>query len=164
MESNLSPRIDWNRFESIAPGAVEALRSLGKTVEDSGMDKTMVELVKVRVSQLNGCAFCLGLHLDLAHRLGIPGEKLDLVAVWRDAGVFSSRERAALEWAERLAGMSGAHVADSDFECVTGIFSESEVVFLTVAIAHINAWNRIAGSLRFAPSSPRKRHAPGSPS
>ena len=163
MDSTLKPRIDWVRFEEIAPAAVEALRSLGKVVEESGLEKSLVELVKVRVSQLNGCAFCLSLHLDQAHHSGVPSEKLDLIAVWRDTAAFSSRERAALAWSERLSEMGRSHVTDADFEQLGRSLSESEVVYLTIAVAHINAWNRIAGSLRFAPSTRHKRLSAQSP-
>ena len=152
-----APRIDWSRFEDIAPGAVAALRSLGRVVEESGLEKPLVELVKIRVSQLNGCAYCLRLHLNIAHRLEIPSEKLEMIAVWRESGAFSPRERTALAWAERLTNMGTSPVTDADFEHVGTELSESEVVFLTVAVAHINAWNRLAGSLRFDPPSLRKR-------
>ncbi|MHB1670297.1 carboxymuconolactone decarboxylase family protein [Thiomonas sp.] len=119
-----TPRISWDAFEHNLPTAPAALRALGKTVDDSGLDKRLTELIKLRVSQINGCAYCIQYHLNQARRLGVPDHQLDLVAAWRDAGVFTARECAAL----------------------------------TTAIATINAWNRIAGTLRFTPPIPSQAH------
>ncbi|WP_233863059.1 carboxymuconolactone decarboxylase family protein [Paraburkholderia adhaesiva] len=146
----VSPRMSWTTFEKSVPGAVAALRSLGQAVHDTGLDKRLIELVKVRVSQLNGCAYCLKLHLDWARQAGVPQMRLDLVAAWRDAGCFDTRERAALAWAESLTCMMSQHVDDEAFEHARRQFSETELAALTTAVATINAWNRIAGSLRFA--------------
>ncbi len=104
------------------------------------------------MSQINGCAFCLQLHLDIARKLGIAAEKLDLVAVWREAGVFSTREMAALAWAEALTALSPEASSGQAYEAVRREFSEAEALFLTVAIGTINQWNRIAIGLGFPPS------------
>lgn len=150
----LDRRSDWPSFEQAAPGVVAALRMLGKAVDDSGLDKQLTELLKLRASQLNGCAFCLQFHLNLARKLGLAQAKIDLVATWREAGVFSSRERAALAWTEVLTLMAQQHVTDAQYAEVQAAFTESEIAFLTAAVGAINAWNRIAGALQFSPPIP----------
>lgn len=147
----LPPRLGWAAFEQAVPSAVAALRALSQAVDAAGLDKRLGELVKVRVSQLNGCAFCLKLHLDWARQAGVPALQLDLVAVWREVACFDARERAALAWAERLTGMAARHIGDEDHQQAARHFSETELAALTAAIAAINAWNRIAGALRFVP-------------
>lgn len=153
-----TPRISWDVFEHNLPTAPAALRALGKAVDDSGLDKRLTELIKLRVSQINGCAYCIQYHLNQARRLGVPDHQLDLVAAWRDAGVFTARECAALAWAEALTGMAGSYVPDSAYDALKPLFQEVEIVALTTAIATINAWNRIAGTLRFTPPIPSQAH------
>ena len=148
-------RMEYAEFERIAPEARAALSALSKAVGDSGLDKGLTELIKIRASQVNGCAFCLQYHLNLARKAEVPQTKLDLVAIWRDAGVFSAKEMAALAWTETLNGVTPAGVSDDAYEAVRKEFSESELAFLTAAIASINAWNRIAMAFRFTPPIPR---------
>lgn len=138
----------YDLFRTGLPAAHAALLALGKAVDEASLDKRLSEIVKIRVSQINGCAFCVGFHLDTARRLGLAEHTLDLVAVWRDSPVFSPRERAALAWAEHLTRMAdgAAPMAEQ-----SPLFSRDEMLLLTVAIANINAWNRIAGGLHFAP-------------
>jgi len=124
---------------------------MGRQADESGIDKQIVELVKLRVSQLNNCAFCLQIHLNVSRKLGLPQEKLDLVATWEEAGIFSERECAALAWAETLTRLVGHSVPDAAYEAVRRHFSEEEVTFLSVSIATINAWNRLGAAFRFAP-------------
>lgn len=145
-------RVDWDEFATTAPAVLAALRALGAAVDESGLDKHLTELLKLRVSQLNGCAFCLQFHLNIARKAGIPQAKLDLVAAWADAPVFSARERAALAWSEALTRMAQHHVADAVYADVCAQFTRAEVVNLTAAVGAINAWNRIAGGLRFTPA------------
>ena len=149
--SSTAPRISWQAFDLAVPGAVAALRSLGQAVEATGLEKRLIELLKVRVSQINGCAFCLKLHLDWARKAGVPDLQLDLVATWREVACFDARERAALDWAEALTRMPVAHVDDAAHAQAAQQFDERQLAALTAAIATINAWNRIAGALRFAP-------------
>lgn len=151
--------MDRATYEGLAPGAVSALLALGRAVADSGLDPQLTELLKVRVSQINGCAFCLQYHLNLARKLGVPATKLDLVATWAEAGIHSARECAALAWAEALTRMATRTVEDADHAALREHFSEPEVAHLTAAIANINAWNRIAGALRFAPPIPPLQRA-----
>lgn len=145
------PRIDWAEYGKVAPKTVAALRALGQAVDESGLDKNLTELIKLRASQLNGCAYCLQLHVNLARHLGVPAAKLDQLAAWRESRAYDPRERAALAWTEALTRMAAQPVRDTDFAAVRAQFSEAEVAFLTAAIANINAWNRIAGALAFTP-------------
>ncbi len=149
-------RMEFAEFEKTAPEARAALTALSKAVSDSGLDKALTELIKIRASQVNGCAFCVQFHLNFARKFDVPQTKLDLVAVWRDAGVFTSREMAALAWTESLTQLTPSGVADEDFAAARKEFSESELVFLTAAIASINAWNRIAMAFRFSPPIPQE--------
>ena len=144
-------RIAYDTFQKTAPGARDALLAMGKTADDSGFDKEIVELAKLRVSQINNCAFCLQIHLNASRKLGVPQEKLDLVATWHEAGIFSERECAALAWAETLTRLADRGVPDDAYEAVRRHFSEAEVIFLSVAIGTINAWNRLGAAFRFAP-------------
>lgn len=140
------------QFQTMAPDVFSALLTMSKAVDESGLDKTLTELVKIRISQINQCAFCTQYHLNIARKIGISQTKLDRVAAWRDAGIFSAREMAALAWAEqetRLADrVMPTHPVENE---LARHFTEVEILHLTVAIANINAWNRIAGSLHFAP-------------
>ncbi|GAA0769935.1 carboxymuconolactone decarboxylase family protein [Ideonella azotifigens] len=150
------PRIDWAGFETHAPEVIKALRALGQAVDEGGLDKSLTELLKVRASQLNGCAFCLQFHLNLARKLGVPAPKLDLAATWREAGsVYTARERAALQWTEALTLMADRPIADAAYGELQAQFSEKEIALLTTSIGAINAWNRIAGSLQFTPPIPK---------
>jgi AhpD family alkylhydroperoxidase len=143
-------RIEFAEFIRIAPDARAALSALSKAVDDSGLEKSLVELIKIRASQINGCAFCVQFHLIAARKATVPQTKLDQVTTWRDAGVFTAREMAALRWTETLTQVTPAGVSDEDYEGARKEFSEKEVVFLTAAVASINAWNRIAMALKFS--------------
>lgn len=145
------PRIRYEDFVARAPAVAATLRDLSKTSGEAGLDKSLIELVKVRASQINGCVFCVQFHLNLARKLKVPLAKLDLVAVWREAAVFDARERAALAWTETLTRLGPESASDADYTALRAEFSESEAVFLTVAIGVINQWNRIGVALRFAP-------------
>lgn len=144
-------QLDWTKFLQTAPAVVTSMRALTKAVADSGLEKSLLELTRVRASQLNGCAFCLSLHVDLARTAGVSQQLLDLLPTWREAGVFTEREQAALAWTEALTFIGQQDLADDLYRQVFAHFSVPEVAFLTASIAHINAWNRIAGGLRFAP-------------
>src|SRR5689334_10233869 len=97
-----SPRVSFQSFPRIAPGVVAGLTAITRALNDAGFDKALSELVKLRASQINECAFCLQFHLNAARKLGVPQVKLDLLPVWREAGVFTARESAALAWTEAL--------------------------------------------------------------
>jgi AhpD family alkylhydroperoxidase len=143
--------MEFSEFSAMAAGVTTALSALSKAVDDSGLEKTLTELIKIRASQMNGCAFCLQFHLNAARKAKVSQTKMDLVAVWRDAGAFSSRERSALAWTEALTCVTSAGVTEESYRDATKEFNESELAFLTAAIAAINAWNRIAMAYRFTP-------------
>ena len=149
-------RISYETFQKAAPAAQAALLAMGRSAEESGLDKTIVELAKLRVSQINNCAFCLQIHLNVSRRLGLAQEKLDLVATWPEAGIFSDKECAALAWAETLTRLDGRSVPDEAYESVCRHFDEHEVIALSVAVANINAWNRLGAGFRFAPPIPKR--------
>lgn len=147
------PRVTYEAFKEFAPEIHAAMATLsGKA--SAGLEKDLVELVKLRASQINGCAFCLQFHLTLARAAQVPAAKLDLVAAWRDAGIFSAREAAALAWTELLTKLSSNTVADADYQAVRQEFTEKEVALLSTTIGVINVWNRISTGFAFAPLFP----------
>ena len=146
-----TPRVSYDDFRALAPAAYAGLVGLGKVTHEAGLADDLAELVKVRASQINGCAFCLQLHLTRARALGVAPVKLDLVAVWREAGVFTPREAAALAWTEALTQLGDEAAIQEAWSQVSAQFSEAHAAALSVAIGVINAWNRIAGPLRFTP-------------
>ena len=150
-----SVRIAYETFQKTAPSAQAALIAMGKTADEAGLDKTIIELVKLRVSQINNCAFCLQIHLNVSRRLGLPQEKLDLVATWREAGIFTEKECAALAWAEALTRLADRSVPDEAYEAVRRHFDENQLIFLSTSIATINAWNRLGAAFGFAPPIPK---------
>jgi AhpD family alkylhydroperoxidase len=149
-----SPRIDWETFQRIVPEMATGMAAITRAMRQSGMDRELIELIKIRCSQMNGCAYCVQYHLNDARKLCVAGEKLDLLATWREASIFSSRECAALEWAERVTLLAAHHVGDGAYAALAGHFNEREIVFLTTAIGQINFWNRVAAPFRFTPPIP----------
>jgi AhpD family alkylhydroperoxidase len=150
-------RIEYPAFSQTASGVTAALTALSKAVSDSGLDTALVELIKVRASQINGCAFCVQYHLNAARKAQVSATKLDMLVVWREAGIFTAPERSALEWTEALTRVTPAGITDESYQLASQQFSESEFAFLTAAIASINAWNRIAMAYRFTPPIPQDR-------
>ena len=144
-------RMDFAQFLKAAPDVVAALRALTKSAVDAGLEKDLIELIKIRASQINGCAFCLQFHLTEARKLGVAGDKLDLVAAWDEAGIFSARERAALAWTEALTRVADKGAPDALYAELGAAFSDKEAMYLTAAIGNINAWNRIGVAFRFPP-------------
>lgn len=125
--------------------------ALEKAASSTGLEQSLYELVKLRVSQINGCAFCVDLHSRDARKLGETDERLNLVCVWQEAYCYTSRERAALRWTEALTRLPGGHVSDEDFAEVSREFSEEEVANLTLAIVAINGWNRFGVGFHLPP-------------
>ena len=148
-------RSEYEDFKRIAPDAYDLVLSLGQVAAKAGLDKQLLELVKLRASQINGCAFCVQHHVLLSERLGIPADKLHMVAVWREAPIFSARERAALAWTEALTLITEGHVPDEVYEQARAQFSEEELANLTLAIVAINGANRLNIAFRTVPGSYR---------
>jgi AhpD family alkylhydroperoxidase len=130
-------------YAQVSPDALAAMLGLERVVRASGLEPLLLELVKVRSSQINGCARCLEMHTKDARALGEDQERLDLVAVWKEAPSFTNRERAALGWCEALTRLADAGVPDDAYRAVEEHFDDRERVELTLAIATINAWNRL---------------------
>jgi AhpD family alkylhydroperoxidase len=137
----MSPRLNPL---TVAPDGVAALVAVEKYLQSSGLDPRLVVLVQVRVSQMNGCAYCLHMHTSEARRLGESDMRLHLLDAWRESHLYSPRERAALAWAESLTNIAATHAPDEVYEEVRGQFSEKELVDLSIVIAMINAWNRLS--------------------
>jgi len=144
----MDARLDMTRT---APGAYNAMLALQGTVNKSGLEHTLLELVKLRASQLNGCAFCIAKHARDAVRHGISQERMHLLDAWRETLLYSARERAALAWTEALTFVTQGHAPDEVYLQVRQQFSEQETAWLTFAIATINAWNRLAIGMRTPP-------------
>ena len=147
-------RIDYKAFQGIIPEMATGMAAVSHALRKSGLEPDLIEMIKVRVSQLNGCAFCIQYHLNDARKLNVPAAKLDLLAAWREAGIYSERENAALDWAEHVTLLANHHIDDEAYARVSAHFSEREVAFLTTAIGQINFWNRVAAPLRFTPPIP----------
>jgi AhpD family alkylhydroperoxidase len=130
------------------PAAMSAMLGLERAVHDSPLEPRLLELVKMRASQINGCAHCLDMHSKDARAIGESEERLHLLAAWREAPCYDPRERAALAWCESLTRISATGAPDADYAPLTGLFSDEEIVALTYAIVAINAWNRLAVGLR----------------
>jgi AhpD family alkylhydroperoxidase len=150
----MSQRIDYSK---VSPDATKALGHVYGYIAKSGLDPVMVDLVYLRVSQLNGCAYCLDMHTrDLVNK-GVAIDKLALVQAWREAGrLFNAREQAALAWAETVTQVAQTGVPDADFQAAGSVLSEKELVDLTFAIGVMNAYNRLAISFRNQPEAARR--------
>jgi AhpD family alkylhydroperoxidase len=144
-------RSEYEDFKRLAPDAYDLVLALGQLAAKAGLDKQLLELVKLRASQINGCAFCVQHHILFSERIGVPVDKLNLVAVWREAPIFSARERAALAWTEALTFLPDG-VSDEAHAEATGEFSERELMYLTSAVASINVWNRFGAAYRWTPA------------
>lgn len=133
---------------AVAPKLMDELIRYSRTVEAMGLEKSLLELVKIRASQINGCAFCLHMHTRDARAKGETEQRLYLLDAWRESPLYSDRERAALAWTEAVTLVSEGHVPDAVYEPARTQFSEEELVKLTLLVVAINAWNRFAISFR----------------
>lgn len=140
-------------FYTASPDAMKAMMALENAVSKLSLEKSLLELVKLRSSQINGCAFCIDMHTADAIKDGETPRRLFAVTAWREAPFFSERERAALLWTESLTQLSLTHAPDEDYEAVAAQFSPKELVDLTVAINTINGWNRLAVGFRKLPQA-----------
>ncbi|WP_128254792.1 carboxymuconolactone decarboxylase family protein [Falsirhodobacter deserti] len=141
----MTPRMNYYKA---APDTMKAMRAAEETAKDLSLPDALRELVKMRVSQINGCAFCLDMHAPVARQAGVSQQKLDVLAAWRESPVFDDRERAALAWAEALTRIEQTGAPDSDYQRLAVSFDERERVELTFVITLINAWNRFAVGFR----------------
>jgi AhpD family alkylhydroperoxidase len=145
-------RSEYEDYKALAPDAFDIISSLGKVAAKAGIDRQLLELIKLRASQINGCAFCVQYHILQAESLGMSADKLNLVVVWREAPLFSARERAALAWTEALTLLTEG-VSDEVYARASAEFSRQELAYLTSAIASINVWNRLGVAYRWTPQA-----------
>ncbi|MFH0351976.1 MAG: carboxymuconolactone decarboxylase family protein [Chromatiales bacterium] len=153
-------------YDKAAPGAMQALLALQKYVEESGLERSLLELIKTRASQINGCAYCIDMHAKDARALGESEQRLYALPAWRETPFYTERERAALAWTEAITLISQGHAPDEVFEQARAQFTEEDLVNLTLAIIAINGWNRLAIGFREVPGTYRGQggsNKPGRP-
>jgi AhpD family alkylhydroperoxidase len=141
----MKPRMN---FYQAAPETIKALVAVETQITASGLEQSLIELVKTRASQINGCAYCINMHTEDARKHGETEQRLYLLNAWRESPLYTDRERAALAWTEALTLVSETHAPDADYEAVRAQFTDAELVNLTTLIGAINAWNRIAIGFR----------------
>jgi len=146
----MQARLDWYK---ISPGAYKAMAGLEGLVKGSGLEPALLELVKMRASQINGCAYCLDMHSKDARAAGETEQRLYGLNAWRETPFYSERERAALAWTEALTLVHETHAPDEVYEEVRKHFTEEEAVSLTTAVVAINGWNRLAIGFRMVPGT-----------
>jgi AhpD family alkylhydroperoxidase len=141
----MQPRIDISKF--LSSGMARAMLALSSEVSKQ-VDRSLFELVKIRASQINGCAYCLDMHTKDARRAGETEQRIYALSAWREAPFFTERERAALGYTEAVTLVADTHVPDEVYRQVAAQFDEAEIVALTFAVMVINSWNRLSISLR----------------
>ena len=146
----MKPRLNIAR---VTPAALEPLLAMEAYLAGCGLEPALLHLIKMRASQLNGCAYCLDMHSKDARALGETEQRLYALDAWRETPFFSARERAALAWVESVTLVAQTHVPDADYAAAREIFSEQELIDLTVATIAINGWNRAAIAFRAVPGT-----------
>ena len=147
----MTQRLDYT---TLAPAGAKALGGVYGYIMQSGLPSSLINLVYLRASQINGCAYCIDMHSRDLIKGGLAVEKLVLVQVWREAGgLFDPRERAALAWAETVTRVADTAVPDAEFEAVSAVFSAKELTDLTIAIGLMNIYNRLAIGFRIPPAA-----------
>jgi AhpD family alkylhydroperoxidase len=132
----------------VAPGVMKAMMALQNEVAQSGLEPSLVGLVEIRASQINGCAFCLHMHTRDARARGETEQRIYLLDAWRESPLYSERERAALAWTEAVTLVSQTHVPDEVYDQAKAVFSDEEMAKLTLLVVTINAWNRFSIAFR----------------
>lgn len=145
----MQARID---YATVLPEAVKAQMGVEIAISKLQLEQSLLELVRLRASQINGCAFCVDMHTTDARKAGETERRLHAVVVWRETPFFSARERAALAWTEALTRLADTHAPDADYQELAAHFSDKEMVGLTLAITSINSWNRIDVAFRKMPA------------
>ncbi len=156
----MEPRI---HYREVARGAIEAMLGLEKYLHQCGLEERLIHLIKLRTSQINGCAYCIDMHWKDLRSIGEQEQRLYGLAAWEESPYYSERERAALAWAEAVTNIQDGHAKDGVYEQVRKHFTEKELADLTLTIATINAWNRllIAGRAvpgTYQPAEPARVH------
>ena len=146
----MQPRFN---FVEASPSSYKAVAALEQHVQNSGLEKRFIHLIKLRASQINGCAYCIDMHSKDARAAGESEQRLYALNAWEETPFFSERERAALQWTEALTLVTDGHVPDAVFEAVRPHFTDDELVNLSLAVATINAWNRLSIAFRSVPGA-----------
>lgn len=146
----MEARLDYAK---VAPGAYHALLGLEKYLRECGIEESLLHLIKLRTSQINGCAYCLDMHWKDLRAIGESEQRLYSLDAWRDCPYYSDRERAALAWTEAVTLITDGHVPDAVFEQVRTHFGDKELADLTLAVATINSWNRLSIAARTVPGA-----------
>ena len=146
----MQQRMDYKKS---APNGYKAMSTLEQYVRSSGLEASLLELIKIRASQINGCAFCLDMHTKDARAAGETEQRLYTLSAWHETPFFTERERAALAWTEAVTRVPDTHVPDEVYESVRKHFNEQELVNITLAVVAINGWNRLAIAFRTVPGS-----------
>lgn len=146
----MKPRVE---YRTVAPGVMAAMSGLERYLAECGLEPSLLELVKLRASQINGCAYCMDMHTKDARARGETEQRLYALSAWRETPFYTERERAALAWTEALTLIAESHAPDKVYESAHQQFTEKELVDLTLAIVAINGWNRLAISFRTVPGS-----------
>jgi len=146
-------------YAKVAPGVYDAMDALDEYLGTCGLEESLLHLVRLRASQINGCAYCLDQHWKDLRAIGEGEQRLYSLDAWRECPYYSERERAALEWTEAVTNISGGHVPDAVYETVRPHLTERELADLTLAVATINAWNRLSISARLVPGGYRPKVA-----
>jgi AhpD family alkylhydroperoxidase len=148
----MTERLAFQAFRDYAPAVAPALIGMSEAAAKSGLEKPLLELVKIRASQINGCAFCLDMHAGEARKAGEREVRIYLLDAWRESPVYSERERAALAWTEALTLVTQGHVPNAVYEEARRHFTDKELANLTAAVVAINSWNRIMIAYRCPPA------------
>jgi AhpD family alkylhydroperoxidase len=141
------------QYAKAAPGVYDAMDSLDRYVGQCGLERKLLFLVQLRASQLNGCAYCIDMHWKDLRAAGEKEQRLYALDAWRESPFYGERERAALEWTEAVTRIADGHVPDGAYEAARAQFSEKELADLTLAVATINAWNRLSIAARLTPGT-----------
>jgi len=159
--TNMQQKFTQQRLDpmKVSPGAYKVMSAMQAHVDGSGLERQLLELVKIRASQINGCAYCLAMHTGDARKAGESDERMHLLSAWREAPIYTARERAALAWTEAVTLISEHHVPDEVYDEARQHFSEKELVDLTMAVVAINSWNRAAITFQITPQVTSKKMA-----
>jgi len=141
----MHPRLD---FYKTAPDALKAVMQLENYVQTSGLERRFIHLIKLRASQINGCAYCVDMHVKESRHDGLSEQWINLMSVWREAGVYDATERALLGWVEAVTNVSQSGIPDDAFEALKPHFTDEDIMKITMAICTINTWNRLAVGFR----------------
>lgn len=141
----MHPRLD---FQKAAPDALKAVMQLEAYVQNSGLERRFIHLIKLRASQINGCAYCVDMHVKESRHDGLSEQWINLMSVWRESGVYDAKERAVLGWVEAVTNLAQTGIPDGEFEALKAHFTDAEIMNITVAIGTINTWNRLAVGFR----------------